>query len=232
MKKISLQFLLLSALLIYGFNGHASGQAELQAWGNMSGIRIDGQLMKFETSLQVVMDDWNRVISTGKERQRRPIYQRESDRQVVMTSIDDLSITTVVKDVPYDAATVDVKIESRADTSYNGIFFCVKVPVDEYAGGNIQLIDPSDVSLEKSIPSTSNEILRMNAKGFHLIGKECQLEVYFQEQAYMIVRSQDNSISVLLEMASGPVRNGQVLEKSYTIRASGKVNNTPVHIVV
>ena len=35
---------------------HARYQPELQAWGNMSGIRVDGHLMKFETSILIAKD--------------------------------------------------------------------------------------------------------------------------------------------------------------------------------
>ena len=50
--------LLLSAAigvcLLTGFAGTASGQPEVMAWGNLTGIRVDGYLLELNTSLCVL----------------------------------------------------------------------------------------------------------------------------------------------------------------------------------
>ena len=45
-----------------------SAQTEVMAWGNMSGIRVDGELMEFESSFRVGKPGGEMEIS-GKERQ-------------------------------------------------------------------------------------------------------------------------------------------------------------------
>jgi hypothetical protein len=44
------------------------------AWGNLTGIRVEGQLMEFESSLRVVEKGWQHYNATGKERQRHNRY--------------------------------------------------------------------------------------------------------------------------------------------------------------
>ena len=43
---------------------NAGAQAELQPWGNLAGIRIDGQLMEFETNISVVKRGWSAIAAT------------------------------------------------------------------------------------------------------------------------------------------------------------------------
>ena len=56
--------------------GMGYGQAVLQPWGNLSGIRIEGQLMDFGTSIRVLGKGGELLQAlTGKERQH-PHYDR------------------------------------------------------------------------------------------------------------------------------------------------------------
>lgn len=54
------------------------------AWGNLTGIRVDGQLMQFESSLSVVEKGWMNYNATARERQRQrqsPKYDRDDQKQ-------------------------------------------------------------------------------------------------------------------------------------------------------
>lgn len=225
-------FILASSLLLLGTSPKSFSQPELQAWGNMTGIRIDGQLMKFETSIQVVKNGWGKIIYTGKEKQRRPIYKREGDTQIVITRIDSLFITTTVDAMSPNTAQQRVNIVSKSDSVLTGIFFGIKVLSRDFKNGRIQLIEPSDLSLDESIPSSQNELLRMNSKGFRLIGAERDLELSLEEPTYVILKRSGDHLQVLLEMTSGSVKTDQTIEKSYLIKASGTIDNRPVNMVL
>jgi len=56
----------------------ACGQAEVEPWGNITGIRKNGQLFDFESSIRVVSTDRKHAASTAKEKQR-PHYKRVND---------------------------------------------------------------------------------------------------------------------------------------------------------
>ena len=51
-------------------------QPEVMAWGNSTGIRVEGKLMEFESSLRVVENGWQNYSATGKEKQQ-PKYDRD-----------------------------------------------------------------------------------------------------------------------------------------------------------
>ena len=60
-------------LFILGFQPLFS-QTEVEPWGNIKEIRIDSQLMEFESNLSVVKKGWSGIEVTGKEKQRPKLY--------------------------------------------------------------------------------------------------------------------------------------------------------------
>ena len=56
------------ALLLFAVGIENSfAQAELTAWGNLSGMRIDGQLMKFTSSICLIGPSMADVTATGRK---------------------------------------------------------------------------------------------------------------------------------------------------------------------
>ncbi len=69
-----------SLLLVMAGYTQGYSQTEMEPWGNITGIRVNGQLMDFETSLQVVSNDWKSVKATALERQRPNIGAKATHR--------------------------------------------------------------------------------------------------------------------------------------------------------
>ena len=63
-----------------------SAQTEEMAWSNITGVRGDGELIDFESSLRVGTVKGDMEI-TGKENQVRPVFHREGDMQEVTTTL-------------------------------------------------------------------------------------------------------------------------------------------------
>ena len=61
-------------------------QPELSPRANLTGIRIDGQIMKFATSICLIGPSMMEVRETGREDQRS-IYKRNGDKQTVSTEL-------------------------------------------------------------------------------------------------------------------------------------------------
>src|ERR1700744_4561241 len=104
-------------------------QAELEPWGNLNGIRVQGQLVPFITSLRVVSGDATLIVSTAKEKQR-PQYWREGRHQYVMTRIDSLYFNEDVEDVEEGHARIRVTCYAAADQHLEGVYFSLQVPRD------------------------------------------------------------------------------------------------------
>lgn len=125
MKKI---FFLL--LLFFSLTLNVSAQTEVMAWGNITGIRIDGQLIDFESSIVVVGKDKSFVHATGKERQIRPQYFRNGEIQTVTTEIDGIQFTQVVTDLSKGKARVEIDLHSDTTLNLDGVYLRIQQPID------------------------------------------------------------------------------------------------------
>ena len=221
--------LILLILVTLPFYEKSYSQPELQAWGNMSGIRIDGHLMKFETSIYLAKNGWKDYAETGKEKQRRPIYKREGDLQIVNTFIDSIFITKSVKSIDEHKAQISLKIDSKVAHEISGLFFCLKVPGEDFMDGKIKLIEPStELSLSSSIGSSENEIIRMETKGYRLMGKSREVEMTFETPTLMIVKREGDDIKIYIEIHKGSLKENQLIEKLITIQSWGQIDKKPV----
>ena len=121
-------------------------QTEVAPWGNITGIRTDGQLMKFETRLALVKKGWTGITATGKEKQK-PAYMRKGDQQIVATSVDSLNFTQVVEETGKGVARVTVQFTARADMLLEGVYFCLSLPQADYGNGTIRINRREPVTL-------------------------------------------------------------------------------------
>ncbi len=83
-KKNHVWFAIIFLFIFSALIQNSYGQTELQAWGNITGIRVQGELMSFESSLRVVGNQWTSVTATDKEKQS-PKFSRDSIGKDVST---------------------------------------------------------------------------------------------------------------------------------------------------
>lgn len=113
-------------------------QTEVMAWGNLTGIRVEGQLMEFETSLNVIGKDWVSVTATGKEKQQ-PKYHREGETQTVNTELGRIKFVQSVRENETGSAIVDIRSIAQKDTLIEGVYFCIDLPGKYYSDGTIRI---------------------------------------------------------------------------------------------
>lgn len=101
--------LFVTCLSLVASVSQVAAQVELAPWGNVIGIRTQGQLLEFETSLRVVTANGRHMSATGKERQR-PKYAREGTQQRVTTRLDSLDFVETVQDVGPGTASIHVQL--------------------------------------------------------------------------------------------------------------------------
>src|SRR5580692_7897566 len=134
------------------------GQADMAPWGNIRGIRIDGQLMDFETSLRIIGKDWAAIRYSAKEKQQ-PHYSRSGNKQLVSTRLDSMYFTEQVEDLEVGKAKVDIRLVSHADTLITGAFFSVELPSDAFSDSSVQLIEPGSLNVKDLASGNPNEFL-------------------------------------------------------------------------
>ena len=140
--------------LIWGSND-AIAQAELMPWGDLNGIRIQGQLMEFTTNLNVVTEDWSKVSTSGKERQR-PKFKRSGSMQVVTTTINNINFTERVEDQQSGQVKLTIQFESTEDQNITGVYLGVKWNKQEYSGRRSFAIKPFDEATQPNSAKDAN----------------------------------------------------------------------------
>jgi len=218
-------------------------QAECTAWGNLTGIRVDGQLMEFETSLRLVKSNWFDIIQTAKE-QQRPRYSRDGNKQTITSKLDFMSLTEKVEDTGPGAVTINVQFTSDTDTTMIGVYFCIELPGVDYEGGTLELIGPSSSGSDKISLTAVPSFRRWGmpapkpavANGARFISPRRQLEVTLNEATEIFVRNDfrrlNNTIQVYFKVMSGDVKKGQSLQKTFSLKASGEIDKNPVEFTL
>ena len=116
-------------ILAIAVSGAGYGQAELQPWGSLSGIRVEGQLMPLGTDIRVLGKAGEVMRVTAKERQR-PHYIRQGNTQIVQTNLDSLYIIETVQDEDQGRAKINVTLMAKADIDMGGAWFSIGLPAD------------------------------------------------------------------------------------------------------
>ncbi len=229
----------LCLLMITGFSNNVFAQAEVTAWGNLRGIRVDGQLMKFKTSLRIVGDDWSNILQTAKERQN-PKYSRDGIERTIKTKLGSLNIIETITDEGTGQASVKVQYTSDADTNIAGAYFCITLPGADYIGGSANLMKPesskSKIELTPMHASGENEYVHTKAAGIEFDSPNRQLKVTFDEPADVLVKDDhingNNNIEVYLAVIQGNAVKGQTVSRTFTLKASGGIDKRPVTLTL
>lgn len=219
------------ALMLISFQPLFS-QTEVEPWGNITGIRIDGQLMEFETNISIVQKDWSQVKATAKERQR-PKFSREGDKQIISSNIDSLYFTETVADAGKGIADVNIQLMPKANMSVEGIYYSFMLPADDYADGTVQ---PDNLKAVKLGATTLNTYLQTPAKSIQFITKNHQLKVTFENPVTIIIKNgQDKNkkfIQVFVPLQTGNLESGQTIAKTFSIKASGRIDKKPITLTL
>ena len=208
-------------------------QTEVMAWGNITGIRVDGQLMEFESSLRVAGTEWSAINATGKERQR-PRYDREGDTQTVTTEVGSIKFTESVTESGAGIALVSITATATKDTVIQGAFFCISLPEKYYSSASASFITGSGKSKEEKLSSLWVKQKANEARGISVKSELRQLEISSSEPVSIYIRKdgRGEDCTVWFTLMSQEIVSGQGVQKDFTVKATGTINRSPVEIVI
>lgn len=225
------------ALTVIAFSAITSltslwAQTEVMAWGNMTGVRVDGQLMEFESSLRVVGKEWTTIQMTGKEKQFRPLYHRAGASQTVNTVVDRIQFEQVVTDKAIGKTAVSLSVKSDTTLTAEGVFFCIDLPVKRYVNGSV-LIGKSKVNLDQLKESDNNRPERFSGNVILIKGPDRTLQLNFTSSVTAFVRKEKgNAATLYIEWMGSSLRKGKQEQKVFTIQAEGSIDHSPAEIVL
>lgn len=207
------------------------GQVELEPWGNITAIRVDGQPMQFESSLRVVHKNWAGITATGRERQK-PKYLRNGNVQTVATIIDGVSCTESVEDAGKGVARLNISISAEKDHDAEGVFLALALPGDYFNKADFRSGDRHFV-LEKLI---RQNVIPLVTSEFQIVAPNRKLIISTKEQIPLFIKKetinhQERTV-IYLPVHTGSLVKGQTYTQTITITASGLIDNQPVHLAI
>ena len=235
--KLSLTSILMLIFILF-FISPALAQPEVMAWGNLTGIRTEGQLLNFESSLRVVEKGWAAYNATGREKQK-PKYKREGQTQIVSTKIGGISFTESVEECGTGCANVTVKTSAEADTTVEGAFICITLPAGNFSKGILWVKNGSAASKTKILladisSKNSMKPLKTITNGILIDGNQRSLEISSKSETTIYLRREsDNAdVEIYFTLAAKKIKKGQVFTGIFTIKAFGTIDKSPVEIVL
>lgn len=244
MSKISTYTILLLAAT--GSCFQVAAQAELAPWGNLTGIRIEGQLMEFTSGLLLIRKDSTDLLYTGKEMQH-PKYERKGGAQIVTTALDHLSFMETVQDSITGSARLTVDMQAKEEQPAKGAYLVFVLSPDQYQNGRVW-IDDHEINMDEQKQMTgkpdktgaSPDQLTTSVHGqTHSIRVNTahrQFRLYFDEPANIILREATTKNGKYLRIDAplheGAIPKGTIVRKSLLISATGAIDKSPVHLTV
>jgi hypothetical protein len=212
-----------------------AGQTEVMAWGNITGIRIDGQLMEFETSVKAVSKGWVREDATGKER-RKTSFDRQGSLQIVNSAIGGVKFTETVKENGRGSAVVAINCLGARDTTIEGIFYCIDLP-NRYFGEASAVFSRSQgsktsVKLSQVKAQSSGKPVMFKTTGFIVEAPERRFEIIFDEDINVYVKKAPSSSQLYVTLTGSRIRKSLETYCAFTIKTDGKIDHSPALITI
>ena len=238
------EFFVVSFLVsIFFFIMPVAAQVEFTPWGNVTGIRIEGELMAFESSIRVVEPDWQQIHPT-KHYWVPPSFKRIDNGYNCSTELKGLSILETVKNSGRGKARVDLQLEAKSDVVMQGAYFCIEFPEQDYAGSTLKWNEPAGnvepLNLDAFFGESQNRITR-RARGFILTNEKRTIAVDASKQTDIIILK-DNTLTgdereqqfyhIYFTILKGDAQKNQKAHTIFDIEASGEIDRDPVQLVL
>ena len=215
-------------LCVSVFAGEVFAQAEVEPWGNITGIRHGGQLIGFESSLRVAEDGWLKIKSTARERQR-PNYKRIGNKQIIETKIDSINFIETIGEEKDGSAAVNIKVSSKWIFKKDKIFFVVSLPLVDYKIAIINQKNGLGTMKKNLVEVHSGE--RFTANDVRFKSKTNELQFIFDSATEIIFRKVAGSkdiAEVYISLIEKHQQSDTLSEKKILIVASGLVDKRAI----
>ncbi|MEO8373428.1 MAG: hypothetical protein ABI806_29855 [Candidatus Solibacter sp.] len=247
MNRISSSIILVSLLTAAAF-----AQPEVMAWGNLTGLRVDGHLLEVNSAICVAQPALAGVFCTGRERQTNS-YSRNGKIETVTVQMGaprefrdaqgigwNMNATQTVQDTGAGTAKVTLEFTSPEEANIGGAYMGIELPATVFSGGSVQLIEALPAAPERTSLAAKeqeqNEYVRATAKGARFISRSRQIEVMFDQPTEIIVRDDRRkgsyNLQVLLAVIGGTTTAGQTGKRTFDLKVTGEPDKTPVEITL
>ena len=212
-----------------------SAQTEFTTWGNLTGIRIDNQLMEFNTSL-ALENKYGNIWATRKEGQNTDFKRTEADKRFTYGMGDNISWSQVITSQKEGQAQLAVSFSSKVDTVINAAYFRVSLPTEFYDSETDFQVKTPDNFKYKDLGLAAEEALYKGiATGVVVTSSTRKLEITFEKPTELLIKAKDSAnpdFQLNFVLASGRIAADETFANNFSITASGEIDKSPVAIKV
>ena len=193
----------------------AAAQAVVAAWGNVEGIRVQGEVVPFETSLCLADSIGAVRARTAKERQT-PRFERRGSTRSIRTRLGAYEIAETVEDVRPGVVRVDVSVTADSATALRP-HLCIDTPRGHYrrltagAARRIELSGVESPARRRVVIDLAGEAM-LRAASDRRDGRDLD--------------------RLLVAIAEAPLRRGGTARATYTITATGTPDRRPITLAL
>jgi hypothetical protein len=199
------------------------------AWGNLTGIRLEGQLIEFETSFRVVETGWTKIDFTGRERQQTR-FTRNGMTANVNSSVQRVTFEQSVEDKSQGIAAVNLSFRSDTTRSVEGVYYCIELPAKRYASGTVKA---GNTSHQITALSADNlQLKRLSGRQIVITAPGREIKLDFKSGVSAFLRNESGNAVLYVQLMNGNLKKGRKGNLQFTITASGEIDRQPVEIVI
>ncbi|MCR5131954.1 MAG: AGE family epimerase/isomerase [Prevotella sp.] len=180
---------------------------EVMAWSNITGVRLEGELIDFESSLRVGKHG-GRMETSGRERQRRIRYNRVGNTQTTITPMHGAEFTQSVVDVDTQTVKLNWKVEAKEDLDESA-WFCISFPKNHYSAAKF----------------------RIQKKKITVSTPERSIGILFDKTVNATIKNEGEN-NVLYVTLMPTLKNGNSAELSATMTVNGKRHYETAEIAI
>ena len=204
----------------------AMGQSEVTGWGNLRGIRTDGQLIPFTTAVGIYDTDFKQVTLSQREGPTRTThYSRDNNTVTVGVTLRQnqggvFNYTIQYTDTAPGRCDVHIELTSVPAQTIGGIYYFITLP----ASASLQLADPPTTQ-----PDAATSI-RISCKNNTTFEIDSPQPVKFVPQYHL--GANVGEMRIYFPIHVGNTTAGQTIQANFTIKTSAPIETTPVLITV
>ena len=222
MNKIKTLFGAVLALVFLALGVRASAQTEVMAWSNLSGVRVDGELIDFETSLRVGPAGAP-LYATAKERQNTPRYHRDGARQQVITPLIPWNNPARGRGAAQPAGPVKLgalTFEQNVTDLARG-----KVKIAVEARSDTTLRQPSYFCIAFSGDNWKDAELRTTSRSLNAVSARRSVELKWNRAAKPVIVEEKGARVVYIPLAASQ-RKGANYSMTFDLSADGAIDTS------
>ena len=204
--------------------------SEVMAWSNITGVRLAGELIDFESAL-CVGNPGGKIEKTGRERQQNVRYRREGQTQIVDIPLHGAHFHQEVTDL--NERQIRIKLNVEADeTLQEGAFFSMAFAPKYYANAKIKTSGKkvTVAAKERNLTLVFNRKVNRWSSESHQARLNGRVATKEDEVNTLVRQEQDNKVLYVTLMPT--LNKGEKVDLEILLTVDGTRHNEMAHIAL